>query len=366
MDFQDILLPIPQELKDYAQMMSKYMIGSHVRFELDEDFGEHAIVLLSIAEYDSFGNRDADPFFSEVRRKFYQLSISNWKTPFYDLGSVAVSEHFIDTCADVEDIVRQFSEHKVSLILLGGTQALSYPVYKGINKKWVNVACIDYKLDIDAANGKLTHDNFITHMILGDEQKLLEYNNIANQAPYNAAEEFDVLEQLNFESLRLGKLTEDLSQAEPLLREKDLLSVDFSAVQSSSFNAPLVHTANGLNEREICGLMRYAGLSPTIKNVHLSNSYLLDLADASLASEMLWYFMDAKNNMKNDSEKEKFRVLYDDGEVVFYKSVNSERWWIEVTIDEVKKMLPCSEADYRATLDGNLPEKWFKFYKRFY
>ncbi|QAR30518.1 hypothetical protein EQP59_03680 [Ornithobacterium rhinotracheale] len=364
MEFQ--LLPIPQELKDYAQAMSQYMVGAHIRFDIDEDFGERAIVLLSLAEYDSFGNHEADTFFSDVRRRFYQLSISNWKAPLYDLGSIAVSEDFMDTCEDVELLVRQFSEQQVTLIILGGTQALSYPIFKGIHKKWVNVVSIDYKLDINSVEGKLSHDNFIAQMILGKEQKLLEYASIANQAPYNAAEEYDVLEQLNFETLRLGKLTEDLRQAEPLMREKNLLTFDFSAMQASSFNTPLVHTANGLTEREVCALMRYAGLSEAIKNVHLANSYLLDISDASLAAEMLWYFVEARNNLKDDSDRERFRVLYEEEEIIFYKATNSERWWIEVAVDGIKKLIPCSENDYRQTLNGDLPEKWFKFYKRFY
>lgn len=366
MDFQDILLPIPYELRAYAEATTKYMVGSHVRFEIDEALDSNAVVLLSVGEYDSFGNGEVDPFFSEVRRRFYQLSISNWKNPLYDLGSIAVSEDFLDTCADVESIVKQFSEKKVTLIIIGGTQALSYSIFLGIQKKWVNVAGIDFKLDINSLDGRLSHDNFVSQMILGKEQKLLEYVNIANQAPYNAAEEFDILEQLNFDNIRLGKLTEDLKQAEPLLREKDLVSVDFSVMQTSSFNNPLVLTANGLNEREICALMRYSGLSPAVKNLHLSNSYLLDIADASLVAEMMWYFIEAKNNLKDDSEKEKFRVLYEEEEIVFYKSTNSERWWIEVNIDGIRKMLPCSEYDYRETLSGNLPEKWFRFYKRFF
>lgn len=366
MDFQEILLPVPSELREYSHSMSKYMVGAHTRFELDEDFGKHAIVLLSIAEYDSFGNQEADPFFSEVRRRFYQLSISNWKMPLYDLGSIAVSEEFLETCQDVETIVQSFSTQKITLIILGGTQALSHAIFKGIHKKWLNVVSVDYKVDINSVDGKLNHENFIAHMILGKEQKLLEYVNIANQAPYNAAEEYDVLEQLNFESLRLGKLTEDFSQAEPLMREKDFLTFDFSVMQLSSFRTPLVHTANGLTEREVCALMRYAGLSPSLQYVHLSNSYLLDMADASLAAEMLWYFVEAKNNMKDDTEKERYRVLYEEEEVVFYKAKNSERWWIEVEIDQIKKMIPCAEKDYRETLNGDLPEKWFKFYKRFY
>ncbi|MBV7440580.1 arginase family protein [Weeksellaceae bacterium TAE3-ERU29] len=367
MDLEDFLVSVPFEIRENINRENKFSIGGHIKFDIDEEINENSIVLISLPQEHTLEiEEDSDFFYSKVREQFYQLAYSNWKRSIYDLGTILPGETFEDTCFALHNIVSQFSERKITVVFIGGTQALSYIIYKGIKKKYINVATIDFKLDMDASVQKLNSRNFITHMILDEEQKLLEYVNIGSQAPYNATEEFDILEQLNFENVRLGKVTESISIAEPLLREMDLVSVDLGVLQRSSFSSALVKTPNGLNEREICGIMRYCGLSESLKKIHISNGLIDTEEDAFLVSEMLWYLIDAKNNQKSDVDLETYRVLFDDQEIVFFKSKNSERWWIQVFVDDALKKIPCNESDYLNTLKGDLPDKWLKFFKKFY
>lgn len=367
MEIQEILNPVPWELREKINEDNPFLIGNKIRFEIDDDFSSDSIVLFSLEEYQSRKQNTAEnAFFPQVRAHFYNLYPSNWKRNLYDLGTLFPGETFDQTCFALQNTIRQLSERKNTVVCFGGTQALSYIIYEGIQKKYINVATIDIKLDLAAAHQELNHRNFVTKMILNEHQKLLEYVNLASQAPYNSIEEFDVLEQLNFENIRLGKLTENLSLAEPLLREMDFVSVDLSAMQQTAMQSAIQPTPNGLTEREICGIMRYCGLSESIKNLHLSNAMLDNPKDSALVSEMLWYFIEAQNNQKNDGNLETYRVQFDEQEVLFFKSKNSERWWVQVEEEEHIKRIPCNEEDYHKTLRGEIPDKWFRFFKKFY
>ena len=367
MDLEDFLVSVPFDIREKIDTENQFSVGAHIKFDIDEDINKNSIVLISLPQDHTLEiDEESGFFYSKVREQFYHLAYSNWKRELYDLGTILPGETFEDTCFALHSIVSQFSERKITVIFIGGTQALSYIIYKGIKKKYINVATVDIKLDIAANTQQLNSRNFITHMILDEEQKLLEYVNIGSQAPYNATEEFDVLEQLNFENIRLGKVTENISITEPLLREMDLVSIDLGVLQKNSFSSALVKTPNGLNEREICGIMRYCGLSESLKNIHISNGLINTEEDAALVSEMLWYLIDAKNNQKSDTDLETYRVLFDDQEITFLKSKNSERWWVQVLIDDTLKRIPCNESDYLNTLKGDISDKWLKFFKKFY
>jgi hypothetical protein len=67
----------------------------------------------------------------------------------------------------------------------------------------------------------------------------------------------------------------------------------------------------------------------------------------------------------------KYIVTLSDRELVFHKSETSKRWWVELLnenyIDNKLKrstLLPCTQQDYKAACDDELPERWWKASKR--
>lgn len=364
MDFAEFLIPVPFELRQ--KTYSGFSVYNKIKFEIDDELDDNAIVLLSIDEGDLSLEGDHQGL-TYIRDRFYSMSISNWQRPIYDIGTLPKGATFEDSCFALHQIVNALSSTGANVIVLGGNQAYHYILYKSLQRDLLKVGTIDFKLDIEGQVADLNANNHITKMILDETHRLLEFKNIGSQAAYVAREELDILEQLNFEDLRLGKLVEDLKQAEPLLRDLDLLSVDMSVMQYASFPNVLNVTPNGLNEREICGLMRYAGLSSSLKVMHISNFDIDHLSQNSLLlSEMLWYFIEAKNNMKSDETKDIYRVQSAEGEIVFLYSPNSQRWWIEAEVEEGKSLIPCNEADYHDSMKGEIPHKWLKFFKKFY
>ena len=365
MDFSEFLVPVPYELK--VRQFGRFQVGDKVRFDLDNEVDENAIVLIStneLQEYNFLATDEMD--FLAVREHLYGLALSNWQRKIYDLGNVQRGSTFEDSCFALHQIISGISETGATIILLGGSQSLNYILYKALNQDLMKVGSIDIKLDIDAESDELNQINHITKMILDETHRLLEYKNIGSQQPYVAKEEHDILEQLNFEDLRLGKLIQNFHLAEPVLRDLHLLSVDMGAMQLSSFGSALKPTSNGLNEREICGLMNYAGLNKDLKVIHLSNFVNSGLKDNILLAEMLWYYIEAKNNLKSDAEINTYRVQSEEGEIVFLHSKLSDRWWIQASVDGQFANIPCNESDYKDALNGEIPNKWLKFYKKFY
>ena len=364
MDFSEFLMPVPYELrfKEYTA----FSVYQQVKFELDEELDSNAIVLLGIDD-DEVNLDGEENGFSQLRDHFYSLSVSNWKRPIYDIGTLPKGATFEDTCFALHQVVSELNETGATIIVLGGSQAFNYILYKSLQRDLLKVGTIDIKLDIEGQTEDLTANNHITKMILDQTHRLLEFKNIGSQAVYVAKEELDILEQLNFEDMRLGKLVEDIKKAEPLLRDLDLLSVDMNVMQYSSFQNVTVPSPNGLTEREICGLMRYAGLSPSMNVLHISNFNLsMHSPNKMLLTEMLWYFIEAKNNLKSDEATETYRVQSTEGEIVFIYSQSSDRWWIEVEVEEGRSLIPCNESDYLDSMRGEIPHNWLKFYKKFY
>ena len=68
---------------------------------------------------------------------------------------------------------------------------------------------------------------------------------------------------------------------------------------------------------------------------------------------------------------QKFNVLIENEELIFYKSVKTGRWWIEIPFlpdvnNKLKKhtLLPCMHEDYIEASHGKIPERSYKAYKK--
>ncbi|MGY8913796.1 MAG: arginase, partial [Flavobacteriales bacterium] len=133
---------------------------------------------------------------------------------------------------------------------------------------------------------------------------------------------------------------------------------------------------NGFTGREICAIARYAGISD---KVSLFGLYEMEnnVQSFQLMSQIIWYFIEGVNfrikespYLDNDSFT-KFIVPTDDEDLIFYKSNLTERWWVEVPSiltshnkSNTPALLPCTEKDYLEACNQNIPERWFKAYKK--
>ena len=120
---------------------------------------------------------------------------------------------------------------------------------------------------------------------------------------------------------------------------------------------------NGLNGEEICQISRYAGTSQNIRIFGIFEvNPLYDPQGISsyLAAQMTWYFIEGisqrtiESLSSDNSGFKKFIIKNNqiDPELVFYKSLLTDRWWMEIPVMTGKShssiLIACSEEDYKS------------------
>jgi hypothetical protein len=126
--------------------------------------------------------------------------------------------------------------------------------------------------------------------------------------------------------------------------------------------------------------MRYAGMGDHLCSLGISGVDFHSDSNgqtAKLLAQMVWHFWEGLGLRRNEvpaSDSGNFtRFLVDLEEVaggmVFWKSKQSGRWWIELPAPEnrmIKKytLLPASYEDYQQACEGELPDRFMKAYSR--
>ena len=186
------------------------------------------------------------------------------------------------------------------------------------------------------------------------DNKLSHYCNLGFQTFLNSQEEIDLLEKLQFESHRLGKINKKIDLTEPSLRYTDLLSIDFRSVKASELN--FIHNySNGFESSEICSIARYAGMSDRISCVGIFEVFQNSISNALLA-QAVWYFIEgfslriAENPRNEDFKGKSYHVSIGNEQLKFFKSELSQKWWLELNglnnNSNDSTLIPCSNQDY--------------------
>ena len=66
------------------------------------------------------------------------------------------------------------------------------------------------------------------------------------------------MNNLHFESYRLGDLSDKMGISEPVLRDADIVAIDLKSIKSSDVSLKQRFSPSGFSEKEICALSRYA------------------------------------------------------------------------------------------------------------
>ncbi len=375
----DFLNPVEEEVLEFLHTSHPSCIGKNILIHTSDSFPEleHAkIAIFGVLENRREQNRIRDNFdFNSVRKAFYSLFPGNWEENIADLGDIYPGESVEDTEYAIHEVVKQLIEKNIIPVILGGSQDLTYAQYRAYDyrKNMVNVVNIDAKFDIGNTDSTIDDNSYIGKMIVNPPYNLFNYVNLGYQTYLNPPEEIDLIDKLFFEAYRLGSITEDISLAEPILRDADIVSLDINAI-SAEASQNLKDQPNGFNGREICALIRYAGISDKVSSLGLYNLQNLNIDEnnnALLPAEIIWYFIEGINFRKNEKNISssnnflKYSVPLDNEVLTFYKSIISERWWIEIPTyvnNKLKKptFLPCSHKDYLEACNQEIPDRWYK------
>lgn len=301
----------------------------------------------------------------KIRNEIYKLAQPN-NIKIVDFGNLINASTQKGNYLAMRDVVDYFNELKVPLVIIGGSQDLSYGVCEAFkNHERFSFSTIDYKLDVKTTNEAFSEQNYISK-IYSSLPNLFQFNLLAYQSYYVPTDYLNSGKAIN-RHLRLGEIRTDIKQAEPILRDTHFLSFDAQSiinVQNVEASLP-----NGLQGDEACQLAKYAGLSENLNVFGLFNTYSENPVRYKLLAQLIWYYVEGVGLRKNENpESDKSIVNYHvniDGvekPFIFLKSKNSNRWWLKIGLENNKPLyVACSENDYIIATQNEIPELWLKF-----
>lgn len=373
----DFLSPVDNEIVQFVASLSSQNLGSKVAFHTDKDFPDVdkiKIAIIGIPENRGDLNSYEDVNINYIRKEFYKLFPGNWESSVADLGNILPGNSFEDTFYAVKEVLSKLLKLKIIPVIIGGTQDLTYPMYRAYDKleQMVNIVSIDSKFDIGKPEEGISSVSYLGKIILDEPNNLFNYCNIGYQTYFNSQEEIDLIEKLYFDAYRLGEISNNITLSEPVLRDADLVSIDLTTVKSSDSGNLFNFTPNGFNGKEICSLARYSGLSDKVTSFGIFN-HNNSKQESVLIAQIIWYFIEGVNFRSNEypfgtkNSYSKYIVPIEENEIIFYKSNKSERWWIEIPFfsashNKLKKntLLPCSYEEYLTACNQEIPERWWK------
>ena len=373
----DFLSPVDDEIIEFVKGLSSQHLGSKVAFHTDKEFPDTDQVKMAIigvlenrGEAKAFDEVDLNP----IRKELYGLFPGNWQTSIADLGDILPGNSLEDTYFALQKVASKLIRNGIIPIVIGGTQDLTYPLYRAYDslEQMVNLVSIDSKFDFGKQEGGITANSYLSKIVLDEPNNLFNYSNIGFQTYYNSQEEIDLIEKLYFDAYRLGEIANNIELAEPVFRDADIVSVDLNAVKSSYSGNFITFTPNGFDGKEICSLSRYAGISDKVSSLGIFN-HNNKREESVLIAQIIWYFIEGVNYRSNEypfGTREnylKYIVPLETEELVFYKSNKTDRWWIEINFftgqhNKLKKntLLPCSHEEYLIACNQEIPERWWK------
>ena len=374
----DFLSPVDNEIIIFKNNLSSLQLGSKVAFHTDTDFPDiDTIKIAIIGVLENRGNIDNgndNLNLDHIRKELYSLFPGNWHAAIADLGDIVQGNSLDDTYFALQKVATRLIRKGIIPILIGGSQDLTYPLYRAYDslEQMVNLVSIDSTFDFGKQEEQISSKSYLSKIILDEPNNLFNYTNIGYQTYYNSQEEIDLIEKLFFDAYRLGEISNHIELSEPALRDADIVSLDLNSVISNCTGSFSPFSPNGFSGKEICGLSRYAGISDKVSSFGIFN-YDNSSTSAVIISQIIWYFIEGVNYRSNEypfgtrDNYLKYIVPLDNDELVFYKSNKTGRWWIEIHFltgrhNNLNKytLLSCSHEDYLGACNNEIPERWWK------
>ena len=390
MELSTYFEPIDTAVVDYQSVPFRLTLGdcidAYTMVGSMPDWKKAQLVLLGVKEdrasVDGHGSAPAPDF---IRRKLYRLAKPHEDLHLVDLGNISAGVSVEDTYFAVIEVLQQLLEDGRTVIVLGGSDDLVFPIYKAyeVLGRVINIASVDARFNLDGGD-TINSSNYLQHIILQQPNYLFDYVNLGYQTYFVGREMIQLMEELKFSTRRLGELQSNLEVAEPMVRYSDVVAVDVSAVRQSDAPAAACPSPHGLYGEQLCQLARYAGMSDKTTCFGLFEmvpAHDRDEQTAHMLAQAVWFFIEGFCYRMGDfpsREPQAFKrfsvQLGDSGmEIVFFKSLKSDRWWMEVPCDDNERrqrylshtLIPCSYADYRHAMDENeVPPLWWHYYNR--
>jgi formiminoglutamase len=382
MNLIDYLDPVSLEKPPEYLITGSNIFGKNIDIHTPDfqikEINQYDLVLLGVPEDRNSFNKGASLAPEKIRTQLYQLHKHDKAIRILDLGNIKQGNAFTDTYFALKEVIEHLLYHNVVIILIGGTQELTlsaFHAYESI-KPNINLVTFDRTIDLIKESVKTTAESYLTEILL-KKRRLFKYCNFGHQAHLTDKRNIDLINKLYHDVYRLGEVRADISMVEPIVRDTDIISFDISVVRQSDAPAFFNPSPSGFTSEEACQLARYSGVSDMVSffglfevNPKLDSRF----QTSNLASQIIWYFIDGLTcrNVEIPSEENKnFKTFIVgntdlDQEITFYKSLVSERWWMEIPNpkDEKPVIISCSYSDYQSACEHEVPTLWWKSFHK--
>jgi hypothetical protein len=315
-----------------------------------------------------FGLEDNTEVF---REKLYSLAWKFGEIKWCDLGTLMHKNTRKNMAAGLETVLHELYEMGCFPIVIGGYFDLSETIYKAYSSQKKEIEYCKIAPGLELKTGSALYD-----ILLAKPNNLFNFTLLAQQSYYVPEPTEKKLNDLLFDTCRLGTLRNSIFNAEPAMRNSHLLSMDMSAIKKAEYPASPSHNPNGLYAEEACQLMRFAGLSCNLETLYIHN--IGDHKNSPISGELLaqciWFFLQGREEKiydipdKNSDNFTIYRNTISNGahEIVFLKSNHTERWWMEIPNPRTNNpfYVACTYNDFLKVSNDEMPDAWWKFYQK--
>ncbi len=387
MSLSDFFSPIDPEKFSPQQGFLTSQLGLKVKFFTDRfpelEKKSYDIAIFGVNDdRGSLNNNGCTLGADHFRIQFYSLNEGAFTSNIIDLGNIKAGKEISDTYFAVKTAVAELVKLNILPIIIGGGQDLTYPqylAYENLEQK-VDLVVVDSKFDLDEDTEDAvvtTSNSYLSKIFLHQPNYLFNYSNIGYQTYFVSQESLKVMDKLYFDIHRLGDFLADISLAEPILRNANMISFDMGAIRSADAGANINAGPNGFYGDDACRITRYAGMNDKLTSIgfyEFNPAFDRNGQTALLLAQMVWYFIDGFYNRKQDfpltpkSNYIIYRATLKDGsgEMTFVKSKRSDRWWLQVPYpsngsgNERYHLVPCRYEDYNTAVAGEIPDLWWR------
>ncbi len=377
--------PIASSLSGFFQQSSNNLrlgdvLEAYVEKEKFPSLEGVQIALIGVNEdRKSVDNKGCAEAPDHVREYLYPLQTHWNRLNIVDLGNIRQGHTVEDTYFAVKEVVSALIKKDIVPVLIGGSHDLTYANYLAYENigRVINIAAVDPVFDLGHDDDELNARSYLSRIILHQPNFLFNFTNIGYQSYFVNQDALELMKNLFFDVNRLGNVRVNMEEAEPMVRNADILTFDLSAIRAADSPGSYYAGPNGFNGEEACRICRYAGMSDKLSSFgiyELNPKFDPRGQSAHLTAQMIWYFMDGFANRQHDlpyqdtTDFVRFRVYLEGQgeEMIFLKSKKTDRWWIEIPLKNPadKKYIrhhfvPCSYNDYQTALQQEIPDRWW-------
>lgn len=384
-DLNDYFNPVSIESPEYehlaGQAVFPHTITIHTENSPIGEIGKFKIALLGVPEGRNSPNTGSMKGPDAIRSQLYKLARIPGKTKIIDLGNMKQGISFNDTLAGLTDVVSFLLNEKVFPVITGGSSALFPALDKALSerKEKYTIAAVDSRIDYSHEKKSPDSFNYLNTVIGNHKSTLSHYINIGYQTYLNDQQVINRFLKRRSELIRIGDVRQAIYLTEPLLRDSDIAIFDISAIRQSDAPGTISPSPNGFYGEEICLLARYSGISDRLKIFSLFElNPDLDIRNqtAGLAAQIIWFFLEGFSQkqyetpslgLSNAGRFTKYHVRVTDLEedLIFVKSNLTDRWWMEIGLEnDLNSYMACSHDDYLKANRNEIPDRWVSYIER--